>query len=145
MGTPHGGGNAAQAAIFVTNIIKVANISLQQDLIHGLQRDSSDLFDATRDFRKLVEDTNITVYTFYERKRTTLGFWPFRKQILIVDEKSATLGVEKMRYGIEADHSNMCKFRGPGDMNYIRVSDYIVWLVQNWLNWLNLVCRWYSN
>jgi len=51
--------------------------------------------------------------------------------IQIVDEQSATLGCDgEVRYQISADHSNMCKFKGPGDENYMRVSDYIVELVE---------------
>jgi hypothetical protein len=83
MGTPHGGGNGAEAAVFVTNIVKAANIDLKQDLIRGLQKDSKDLFDATRDFRRLVEDTQIKVYSLYEGTQTKLGSWPFQKRIWV--------------------------------------------------------------
>lgn len=83
MGTPHGGGNGTEAAVFVTNIVKAANIDLNQDLIKGLQKDSKILFDATRDFRKLVEKTHIKVYTLYEGAQTKLGWGPFQKCVWV--------------------------------------------------------------
>jgi hypothetical protein len=88
MGTPHGGGRGADAAIFVTNIIRMANIDLKQDLIKGLQRDSMELFDATRDFRGLVEDNHLKVYTLYEGEETKLGQWPMQRRILVRDQPS---------------------------------------------------------
>jgi hypothetical protein len=83
MGTPHAGGNGTEAAVFVTNIVKLANIGLTQDLIKGLQKESQCLFDATKDFRKLVNKTHIKVYSLYEAVQTNLGPWPFRTRICV--------------------------------------------------------------
>jgi hypothetical protein len=83
MGTPHGGGNGIEAAVFITNIVKAANINLKQDLIKGLQKDSRLLFDSTRDFRKLVERTHIKVITLYEGVQTIFGWGPFQKRIWV--------------------------------------------------------------
>jgi hypothetical protein len=83
MGTPHAGGNGTSAALFMTNIMKLANINLKKDLIKSLQKESMELFDATRDFRTLVEGGNIKVFTLYEGKETIIGSWPAKKRILV--------------------------------------------------------------
>jgi hypothetical protein len=51
-----------------------------------------------------------------------------------VDEPSATIGcIGEVRNTIDADHDNMCKFKGPGDTNYKIVYDYIIELVETTL------------
>ena len=83
MGTPHGGGNGTEAAKFITKIIKAVNIDLQRNLIKALKKDSRELFDATKDFRKQVERTQIKVVTLYEREPMKLGPWPLQKRIVV--------------------------------------------------------------
>jgi hypothetical protein len=91
MGTPHGGGNGTNPAMFVTNIVKIANIDLKQDLIKDLQKDSNVLFDATRDFCKLVESTRMKVYTLFEGEQTKFGSWPLQKRIWVRSDCVAIL------------------------------------------------------
>jgi coproporphyrinogen III oxidase-like Fe-S oxidoreductase len=83
LGTPHAGGRGASAAVIVTNIFKLANIDLNQDLIKGLKRESLELFDTTRDFCAAVEETHVKVYTLYEGEKTVIGSWPVKKRILV--------------------------------------------------------------
>src|ERR1700729_1662092 len=83
MGTPHQGGHGVDAAVIMTDILKLANIDMKQDLIKGLRVDSLDLFDATNDFRKLVEETHIDVRTLFEGERTTRKWGIFGTSMLV--------------------------------------------------------------
>ncbi|KAJ3527073.1 hypothetical protein NM688_g8176 [Phlebia brevispora] len=71
------------------------------------------------------------IHTFFETNKTKIKAGPLTtKRILVVDEQSAILGVARERKAsVNADHSYICKFRGPSDGNYMSVHRVITELV----------------
>jgi len=125
-GTPHRGGNGVNAAVLVTHILKAINIETNRDLLKTLDPRSVALFDLTDDFRQVVELIGVTVHTFFEGKKTKIGHWPAKRSVLIVQEDSAILGTARERRAlINADHSHLCKFKGPADNSYMTVRKVI--------------------
>lgn len=82
-GTPHQGGNGVNAATFVANILQAVNVDARKDLIKELNPDSLFLFDLTGDFRQVIEALGIVIYTFYEGKKTKIGAWPMKHNLLV--------------------------------------------------------------
>jgi len=106
----------------VADLLKAINIETRGDLLKTLDPRSLALFDLTDDFRQVVELLGITIHTFFEGKKTKVGHWPAKRNVLIVQEDSAILGTAKERKAlINADHSHLCKFMGPSDSSYMAV------------------------
>ncbi|KAH7868130.1 uncharacterized protein C8R40DRAFT_1075065 [Lentinula edodes] len=83
------------------------------------------LFDLTDDFRQLVSSKGIEIASLFETKKTKIGIF---SQVWInpqiVEERSATLGVIRERKtAINANHSNLCKFRNSTDSPLINLGE----------------------
>ncbi|KAF9064864.1 Alpha/Beta hydrolase protein [Rhodocollybia butyracea] len=121
-GTPHQGGNGVSTAEFLTNLLHAVNLDARSDLIRELNPNSLFLFDLTGDFRQVIESLHTVICTFVEGKETKIGRWPLKRKLLIVQEQSAILGVARERKtSVNANHSDICKFKGPGDAAYATV------------------------
>jgi hypothetical protein len=81
-----------------------------------------------------VEKTGLDLYTIFETKKMRLGRWPATRRVLVgatlsenikdnhtvhYTEQSAVLGAAReKKISINADHSYICKFKGPTDPSY---------------------------
>ena len=83
IGTPHRGGNGVDSATFVSNFLKVVNITVRIDLIKSLNPNSMVLFDLTDDFRQLVDTKRMGISTLFELRETVFGHWPVKRQFLV--------------------------------------------------------------
>jgi len=67
----------------MTNLLKAINIETRSDLLRMLDARSLALFDLTDDFRQVVELLGVTIHTFFEGKKTKIGHWPTRRNVLV--------------------------------------------------------------
>ncbi|MCJ1270174.1 hypothetical protein MMC22_010070 [Lobaria immixta] len=115
-GTPHQGGNFAKLGDIAASIVRGVLRNPSNTFMESLKKDS--LFSDTLagDFRHQLEDYH--VLSFFE----TL---PMGKMGLIVDQKSATLGLAGLRerqIPMDADHTEVCKFESAEGDDYEQVS-----------------------
>ncbi|KAK2754393.1 hypothetical protein FQN54_007037 [Arachnomyces sp. PD_36] len=123
--TPHHGGNGASTAKVVANVISVFAGDLRSNLLPGLKSNSL-LNEATSDgFRAQL--ANYKVISFFEMRQRALRVRGWRVlPTLIVNRVCAKLGSPNERVlGIDADHSNMCKFSSEEDANFLLVARHI--------------------
>ena len=125
LGTPHRGGNGAAIGQIAANVARIMWGGPANSFMKALQKDSSAADDLAEDFRRLLP--NLRILSFYETlPQTPLG--------LIVDKKSATLGVDSTKetqVAVAANHRGMCKFGASTDHTYQLVSRNIQLLVQS--------------
>ncbi|KAA6410460.1 MAG: hypothetical protein FRX48_05882 [Lasallia pustulata] len=124
-GTPHQGGNFAKLGDIAASIIRGVLRNPSSTFMEALKKDS--LFSDTLvgDFRHQLEDYH--VLSFFE----TL---PMGRLGLIVDKKSATLGLAGLRerqIPMDADHTGVCKFESAEGDDYEQVSFNLVQLVKS--------------
>ncbi|SLM38551.1 P-loop containing nucleoside triphosphate hydrolase [Lasallia pustulata] len=124
-GTPHQGGNFAKLGDIAASIIRGVLRNPSSTFMEALKKDS--LFSDTLvgDFRHQLEDYH--VLSFFE----TL---PMGRLGLIVDQKSATLGLAGLRerqIPMDADHTGVCKFESAAGDDYEQVSFNLVRLVKS--------------
>ncbi|KAA6414866.1 MAG: hypothetical protein FRX48_01616 [Lasallia pustulata] len=124
-GTPHQGGNFAKLGDIAASIIRGVLRNPSSTFMEALKKDS--LFSDTLvgDFRHQLEDYH--VLSFFE----TL---PMGRLGLIVDQKSATLGLAGLRerqIPMDADHTGVCKFESAEGDDYEQVSFNLVRLVKS--------------
>ncbi|SLM33335.1 P-loop containing nucleoside triphosphate hydrolase [Lasallia pustulata] len=124
-GTPHQGGNFAKLGDIAASIIRGVIRNPSSTFMEALKKDS--LFSDTlvRDFRHQREDYH--VLSFFE----TL---PMGRLGLIVDQKSATLGLAGLRerqIPTDVDHTGVCKFESAEGDDYEQVSFNLVRLVKS--------------
>lgn len=79
-GTPHRGGNGVSSGVLLGNLLKAVGVDARTDLIRSLDPRSIALFDLTDDFRQIVDAFGITIHTFFETKKTKVGF---TKRVLV--------------------------------------------------------------
>ncbi|KAJ7353680.1 hypothetical protein DFH08DRAFT_692107 [Mycena albidolilacea] len=112
LGTPHQGANGVSNAKFVVNFVRAFKIDVHVKLLESLDPKSMILFDQTDDFRQLVSSKGIEIASLFETRKTKIvgsSKIPFFK-------RSAILGLLRERKAaIDANHSNLCKFRSPTD------------------------------
>ncbi|SLM35073.1 P-loop containing nucleoside triphosphate hydrolase [Lasallia pustulata] len=124
-GTPHQGGNFAKLGDIAASIIRGVLRNPSSTFMEALKKDS--LFSDTLvgDFRHQLEDYH--VLSFFE----TL---PMGRLGLIVDQKSATLGLAGLRerqIPMDADHTGVCKFESADGDDYEQVSFNLIRLVKS--------------
>ncbi|KAA6414807.1 MAG: hypothetical protein FRX48_01557 [Lasallia pustulata] len=124
-GTPHQGGNFLKLGDIAASIIRGVLRNPSSTFMEALKKDS--LFSDTLvgDFRHQLEDHH--VLSFFE----TL---PMGRLGLIVDQKSATLGLAGLRerqIPMDADHTGVCKFESAEGDDYEQVSFNLVRLVKS--------------
>ncbi|KAG9220126.1 hypothetical protein CCMSSC00406_0007179 [Pleurotus cornucopiae] len=117
IGTPHRGGNGVDGAKFIANFVRAFNVDVRYDLISSLRPASTDLFDLSNSFGRLLADRNhIKIATLYETKKTRIGWPVVGKRVWIVDEQSAILGVAgERRLSINTNHTDLIKFSHAAD------------------------------
>ncbi|MCJ1396455.1 hypothetical protein MMC18_009345 [Xylographa bjoerkii] len=124
-GTPHKGSNFAKLGNLAVSIIKSLLRQPSNSFMQALIKDSLFSNNLADDFRHCLED--YYVLSFFE----TL---PTKMVGIIVDKKSATLGLPGLRekqIAMHADHAGVCRFDSADDDNYKQVSFHIVQLVKN--------------
>ncbi|MCJ1240785.1 hypothetical protein MMC14_008789 [Varicellaria rhodocarpa] len=124
-GTPHQGGNFAKLGDIAASITRGVLRNPSNTFMEALKKDS--LFSDTlvEDFRHQLED--YYVLSFFE----TL---PMGKLGLIVDQKSAILGLAGLRerqIPMDANHTGVCKFESAEGDDYEQVSFNLVRLVKS--------------
>ncbi|SLM34884.1 P-loop containing nucleoside triphosphate hydrolase [Lasallia pustulata] len=124
-GTPHQGGNFTKLGDIAASIIRGVLRNPSSTFMEALKKDS--LFSDTLvgDFRHQLGDYH--VLSFFE----TL---PMGRLGLIVDQKSATLGLAGLRerqIPMDADHTGVCKFESAEGDDYEQVSFNLVRLVKS--------------
>ncbi|KAI9696030.1 MAG: hypothetical protein M1836_005861 [Candelina mexicana] len=122
--TPHRGGNYAKLGDVAVSIIRAVVRKPENSFMEALKHDSLFADDLVRDFRHQLEEYYIL--SFHETV-------PSKKLGLIVDDKSATLGLpgnHETQIPVDADHSSICKFSSADDDVYEQVADNIVHLVE---------------
>ncbi|KAI4134497.1 MAG: hypothetical protein LQ347_001477 [Umbilicaria vellea] len=123
--TPHQGGNFTKLGDIAASITRGVLRNPSNTFMEALKKDS--LFSDTLvgDFRHQLEDYH--VLSFFE----TL---PMGRLGLIVDQKSATLGLAGLRerqIPMDADHIGVCKFESAEGDDYEQVSFNLVRLVRS--------------
>ncbi|SLM39426.1 WD40/YVTN repeat-like-containing domain [Lasallia pustulata] len=124
-GTPHQGGNFAKLGDIAASIIRGVLRNPSSTFMEVLKKDSLFSDALVGDFRHQLEDYH--VLSFFE----TL---PMGRLGLIVDQKSATLGLAGLRerqIPMDADHTGVCKFESAEGDDYEQVSFNLVRLVKS--------------
>lgn len=122
LGTPHTGSDIAKWGSMLQSVCKIALpktfFDTSPQLVEALKTENETLQNISRQFTDIM--SRFHIYFFHEAKPTrAIGDF-------IVDEISAAPtmdGVERM--GIEADHSNMCKFETKTSPGYTEVAEGI--------------------
>ncbi|SLM39233.1 WD40/YVTN repeat-like-containing domain, partial [Lasallia pustulata] len=124
-GTPHQGGNFIKLGDIAASIIRGVLRNPSSTFMEALKKDSLFSDALVEDFRHQLEDYH--VLSFFETlPMGTLG--------LIVDQKSATLGLAGLRerqIPMDADHTGVCKFKSAEGDDYEQVSFNLVRLVKS--------------
>ncbi|SLM35359.1 WD40/YVTN repeat-like-containing domain, partial [Lasallia pustulata] len=124
-GTPHQGGNFTKLGDIAASIIRGVLRNPSSTFMEALKKDSLFSDALVGDFRHQLEDYH--VLSFFE----TL---PMGRLGLIVDQKSATLGLAGLRerqIPMDADHTGVCKFESVEGDDYEQVSFNLVRLVKS--------------
>ncbi|KAI1169532.1 hypothetical protein F4777DRAFT_584825 [Nemania sp. FL0916] len=129
LGTPHRGSAMASLGSIVTKLAKLGLQDANSKVIRGLSPDNELLEEYSDTFSKLVRRYKIRVCTFYESKAMTRVYGI---EGMVVPRESALIRCEgESERGLNANHSEMCKFSGPDDSNYRAVSGAIVDLIED--------------
>ncbi|RDW58022.1 hypothetical protein BP6252_13433 [Coleophoma cylindrospora] len=126
--TPHQGGNHANLGDIAAKIAKRCLRNEDNSFMEALKKDSLFGEELIKSFRYQIED--FYVLSFVETR-------PYRKLGLIVDRKSATLGLSGKRetqVHLAADHDSICKFESPEGDDFEIVIGGIRKMVQNALS-----------
>jgi len=124
-GTPHQGGNHAKLGDIAATVVKTVLRNPNNTFMESLRKDSLYSEELIQNFRHQLED--YYVLSFFETR-------PFKKFGLIVDKKSATLGLSDTRetqIALDADHNTVCKFASPDGDDYEQVSGNVVFLAES--------------
>ncbi|EWC44427.1 hypothetical protein DRE_06795 [Drechslerella stenobrocha 248] len=134
IGTPHQGTGAAlhsQGSIY--QAIAADNLPTEEGILRTLEGGNETLVDVVREFTRLagLQPPPVNIYCFYEQKSTIVGKIVRDDSIkeYVVDEASGALHGHASE-GLPLDHFNLNKYRGPNDINYIRVQREIVSMVK---------------
>ncbi|KAL2816120.1 hypothetical protein BJX63DRAFT_430412 [Aspergillus granulosus] len=118
-GTPHRGSHLAKMGETVAKAVRAFLRTPNNTFINALKENDLYANELSANFQQLLEDYQYI--NFYE----TL---PLRSLGLIVEQKSATLGLpdtREMTVAVAGDHESICRFRSEDDDNYIHVSGLI--------------------
>lgn len=125
LGTPHNGSDFAKWGSLLQNICSAVLpkrfLDSSPQLVETLKTDSETLQNVNRLFIEIMGRFHI--YFFHETKPMDIG----TSRIMIVDSASAAPdfeGVERM--GIEANHSDICKFEDETAQGYEAVAEAIL-------------------
>ena len=114
MGTPHCGSDLASFGNSVASIAS-AVFDMPRLLLRTLAKNSSALYDISREFSTVAADLKLKLISFYELNPCSPAWWP-NKRMLVVDKRSAIseLPGEEI-IAAHANHREICRFVGPDD------------------------------
>ncbi|KAL9634164.1 MAG: hypothetical protein Q9204_003107 [Flavoplaca sp. TL-2023a] len=113
---PHQGGHGASLGKIAKNIVTTLNGSSRNDLIESLCANSFFQENQATFFRHQLEDYQIV--SICETKPTKIKHLGWATAMIVVDEKSATLGLAGTRERlvlVDSNHSEVCKFQADDD------------------------------
>lgn len=127
MGTPHCGSDLANiGSAFAT--ITSAVIEMPKLLLKTLSKNSSALYDISREFATVASDLNLKLISFYELNPCSPPWWK-GTSFVVVDKRSAILGLPGEEIiAAHANHREICRFKGEDDHGFravwTRVDDF---------------------
>ncbi|KAL8709211.1 MAG: hypothetical protein Q9225_007481, partial [Loekoesia sp. 1 TL-2023] len=113
---PHQGGHGASLGTIAKNIVTSMTGSSKNDLVESLRANSLFQENQATFFRHQLEDYQIV--SVCETKPTKIKHFAWATAIIVVDEKSAILGLTGTRerlISIDSNHSEVCKFEADND------------------------------
>ncbi|KAB5575996.1 Alpha/Beta hydrolase protein [Coniochaeta sp. 2T2.1] len=124
MGTPHHGSGMADLGTIVSMVVASAvpgSRIFNRDILKDLKKNNNTLFGISSQFSNIC--SGMTIHSFHE----TIPLGP----TIIVDKTSAIMHLEneQKRYGLYANHREMCRFRDGLDQNWLSVGSSVVELV----------------
>ncbi|KAI4173239.1 MAG: hypothetical protein LQ348_006624 [Seirophora lacunosa] len=118
LGTPHRGSGSASMGKMALRIGLIFTQKPNLKLLQGLEKHSEILDRVGDSFLQTILKHNLTIYSFREDRRTQWLKW---LSIMVVKSDSAKIGHATEECGtIPADHSNMTKYSGLGDIGFTR-------------------------
>ncbi len=116
LGTPHRGSWSADFAHTLTKIIRV--VPGNSNLLREVERNSSQLNEINYMFAHVVAQS-LLIGLIYETQSTKpIG--------IVVERSSAILGFpSEICMSVDANHAQLCKFKGRDDLNYKQLSNLI--------------------
>ena len=119
-GTPHHASSSADLGFILQKILRVAAgvLPVKQDLLHQVQLDSRALNEMNQGFSRVAGES-LLIGSFYESQST-------KRFGIITVRSSAMLNFHsEIGLALDATHARLCKFKGPADANYRKVSSLI--------------------
>ncbi|KAI9710418.1 MAG: hypothetical protein M1812_007454 [Candelaria pacifica] len=119
LGTPHRGSSDAHWGQILSNIAGAVQIDTNNSILRDLDPSSgsSKLEDLRRDFGDILDEGLIRIYSFQESAgKTSLRFAGGK----VVPDESSSFDSRRLERidTIDANHMNMCRFRGQHDEGY---------------------------
>ena len=114
MGTPHCGSDLANIGSAFASIASMV-VDMPRLLLKTLSKNSSALYDISREFATVTSDLNLKLISFYELNPCSPPWWK-GKSVVVVDKRSAILGLPGEEIvAAHANHREICRFRGDED------------------------------
>lgn len=126
-GTPHCGSDLANIGSAFANIASTV-IEMPKLLLKTLSKNSSALYDISREFATVTSDLNLNLISFYELDPCSAPWWK-GASVVVVDKRSAILGLPGEEIiAAHANHREICRFKGEDDRGFravwTRVDDF---------------------
>ena len=117
MGTPHCGSDLANFGSAFANIASTV-IEMPKLLLKTLSKNSSALYDISREFATVTSDLNLKLISFYELNPCSPPWWKGASAV-VVDKRSAILGLPGEEIiAVHANHREICRFKGEDDPGF---------------------------
>ncbi|KAH0545468.1 hypothetical protein FGG08_000469 [Glutinoglossum americanum] len=125
--TPHCGSDLANFGSVIAGIAS-AFVDTPKMLLKTLAKNSSALYDVSREFATVVHELQFKLVSFYELDAFKPPWWG-GPSFVVVEKRSAVLGLPGEEVvAVHADHRDICRFESAEDMNYrpvwIRIEDF---------------------
>lgn len=127
MGTPHCGSDLASIGSAFIRIASTVT-EVPKVLLKTLAKNSSTLYDISREFAEAVSDRKLKLISFYELNACAFPWWK-RASVIVVEKRSAILGLpEEEIIAAHVNHREICRFKGEDDQGFhalwTRVDDF---------------------
>jgi len=146
LGCPHRGSDVTNWGLLAANMLKLAGMSSNEDLIRSLGIDSQTLQMVNSAFSIIFREKSLKIHSFREEKgmsgikgisgkvskQTYLSESRLMKGIIqVVGDMSAIIGdADEGKEGINGNHSDMCKFASLEDEGFRKVAGVLSRYVQ---------------
>ncbi|KAI0441679.1 hypothetical protein F4803DRAFT_551929 [Xylaria telfairii] len=117
-GTPHRGGSYTELALTARKIVAMAGFDSNKKILRSLSFDATHTRVLREEFAEVLRDLNPRLFVFQEGLGLA-GYGPLKGKV--VDDYSSALDVREQKETIDANHMNMCRFKGDDDNGYIKV------------------------